>query len=104
MANVKYKFIFNSEIDLPESIEFDGIPADIANDNKGGFIIEGEVTGVSLDSDGKLPVFVTSSGRTGRSWQLEVSFNSKKLLSFPILGTIKNNGFYTLNKRYKIQP
>ena len=103
MAKVIYKFTFNSEIDFPESIEFDGVSADLANDNKGDFIIQGEVTGVALDSNDKLPVFVSSSGRTGASWELEVVFTTKKLKTHPIIGVIKDNGFYTLNRRYKLQ-
>jgi hypothetical protein len=47
--------MFNSEIDFPESIDFDGISANIKEDNKGDFIIEGNVTGVALDDNKKLP-------------------------------------------------
>ncbi len=103
MGKVHYKFTFNSEIDLPESISFDHMPANIANDNQGNFVIEGNVEGVALDDNDALPVFVTSSGMAGRTWQLEVTFNTKKLIKFPIEGTIKNNGFCTINKRYKVQ-
>ena len=104
MGKVHYKFTYNSEIDFPESIEFDGISAGIENDNKDNFVIEGDVTGVALDDEESLPVFVSSSGKKGRTWQLEVTFDSKKLLVFPIEGTINDNGFFTLNKRYKLQP
>jgi len=103
MAKVIYKFTFNSEIDFPESIEFDGISADIENDNKGDFIIQGEVEEVALDENGKLPIYVSTSGQTGASWELEVTFATRKLNTYPITGTIKGGGFYTLNRRYKLQ-
>jgi hypothetical protein len=104
MGKVHYKFMYNSEIDFPESIEFDGISADLKNDNNGNYVIEGDVTGAALDENAQLPVFVSSSGRAGRTWLLEVTFNTKKLKEYPIQGTINGNGFYTLNKRYKLQP
>jgi hypothetical protein len=104
MGKVHYKFIYNSEIDFPESIEFDAISADLQNDNKGNYIIEGDVGGPALDLQKKLPVFVTSSGQTGRTWQLEVSFNGNKLKKFPIEGTIEGNGFFTLNDRFETSP
>lgn len=104
MGKVHYKFVYNSEIDFPESIEFDGIPADLKDDTKENFTIEGDVNDAALDSENKLPVFVSSSGRTGRTWNLEVKYDEKKLSIFPILGTIGGNGFYTLNKRYNLIP
>lgn len=105
MGKVHYKYIFPVEIDMPESIEFDGIPADIQNDfkgkdNSGNFIIMGEVDGAELDEDGKLPVFVLSSGKPFRTWKLEVTYNDRKLKEYPIPGTIKKNGFLTVNERY----
>jgi len=104
MGTVHYKFTYNSDIDFPDSIDFNGIEANTTIDNKGNFIIEGEVKDVELDEENQLPVYVSSSGRTGRTWQLEVLFDSKKLEIYPIEGTIGNNGFCTINKRYKLQP
>ncbi len=109
MGKVRYKFIFPVEIDMPEAIEFDGMPADIQNDykgkdNSGNFIIMGEVDDAELDGDGKLPVFVSSSGKPFRTWEMEVAYNDRKLKEFPIRGTIKNNGFCTVNKRYIVLP
>ncbi len=103
MGKVHYKFIYNTEIDFPESIEFDGIKADIDSDNDDNYTIEGDVDGVALDDQSQLPVFVSGSGRTGRSWELEVTFNTKKLKKYPISGIVEENGFYTLNEKYKLQ-
>ena len=102
MGTVKYKFTFNSQIDSPESIRFSGISADLQSDYNGDHTIDGSVEGVLLDGNDRLLVFVSSSGRAGRTWELEVSYNSKKLEKFPIKGTIEGNGFYTLNKRYSL--
>ncbi len=109
MNKVHYKFVFPVEIEMPESIEFDFKPADIQNDykrkdNSGNFIITGEVDGAELDGDGKLPVYVSSSGKPFRTWELEVTYNDRKLKQYPIRGTIKKNGFYTVNKRYIVLP
>lgn len=109
MGKVHYKFIFPVEIDMPESIEFDGIPADIQNDfkgkqNSGNFVIMGEVDGAELDEYGKLPVFVSSSGKPFRTWEMEVTYINRKLKEYPIPGTIKSNGFLTVNKSFIVLP
>jgi hypothetical protein len=104
MGKVHYKFTYNQEIDFPEAIEFDGISANLKNDNKGNYVIEGDVNGPEMDQQKKLPIFVSSSGRTGRTWQLEVSFNGNKIKKFPIEGSIMGNGFFTLNDRFEISP
>jgi len=104
MGKVNYKFEYNNEIDFPEAIKFDGIDADIAGDKKDGYLVEGEVGGAGLDDNGKLRVFVSSSGRAGRTWKLSAKYNGKELEKYPIEGTIETNGFYTENNRYGVKP
>jgi hypothetical protein len=109
MGTTDYKFTFPPGIDMPESIEFDGIRADIETDFKGtdgqgNFEISGEVDDTALDSEGKLPVFVTSSGRTGRTWKMWVKWEKRQLKEYPIKGTIGNNGFCNINNKYKVTP
>ncbi len=102
MGTVRYKFTYNAQIDFPETIEFAGKKADlIADSTEEGFTIEGNVDNVSLYTDGTLPVYVSTTGMTGRTWELEVTFDGTKIKVFPIKGTI-DGGVLIINKKYKL--
>lgn len=101
MGKVHYKFTYNAQIDFPETIEFAGKKADLDTDSTGSFTIEGDVEDVSLYADGTLPIYVSTTGKTGRTWELEVTFDGTKIKVFPIKGTIKA-GVLIVNKKYKL--
>lgn len=109
MGKVHYRFVYNQEIDPPASIEFDTMPADLEADKQDGkFEFEGYVEGAETVLDTatgkrKLLVYVKSSGRVGRSWDLHVTFEGKELEKFPITGTIGGNGYRVINDSYAVK-
>jgi len=102
MGTVTYKFTYNSEIDFPKQISFNGKDADLASDNNFDFTISGKVKDVSLFTDGKLNIYASTSGRAARTWELEVTYDDRKLSEFPIEGTIKGNGKLILKEGYEL--